>query len=97
MRQSLEIEPPFLFGVNMYEADVESAFWCRVFRIWSFIDRHWLLHRAAVWISFQIQEVHQKSFALLFGGKLIVSESFLDANEEAGVFRFFEREESHTH
>lgn len=38
-----------------------------------------------------------EAFRASVWGKLIASESFLDANEVAGVFRFFEREESHTH
>lgn len=28
MRHTLEIDPPFLFSVNMYKAGVESAFLC---------------------------------------------------------------------
>ena len=96
MRHTLEIDPPFLFSVNMYEAGVESVLLSCVFCIAaSSVAINCLTEqRCEVFFRFRKYIRRVSRFCL---GKLIASESCLDANEVAGVFRFFEREESHTH
>lgn len=77
----------------MYKASVDSAPLCCVgslLVINSFLDQ-------AVWSIFSDSGSTSEEFRASVWGKLIASESFLHANEVAGVFRFFEREESHTH
>ena len=77
----------------MHEAGVESAGLSCVaslLAINSFLEQ-------AVWSIFSDSGSTSKEFRASVWGKLIASESFLHANEMAGVFRFFEREESHTH